>query len=1152
MNPLEVRARTIFMKALERSGEEALAYVDAECAGNAELRLKVDRLLEAHREISGSEEDNDDGDDLGDSCEPGEGPGTLIGPYRILEQIGEGGFGMVYMAEQLKPVRRKVALKIIKPGMDTRLVVARFEAERQALALMDHPNIAQVFDGGATAAGRPYFVMEVVRGMPITQFCDENRLPIRERVELFVAVCSAVQHAHQKGIVHRDLKPSNILVSMHDDKPVAKVIDFGIAKALGQQLTDRTLFTRFAHFLGTPLYMSPEQAQMSGLDVDTRSDIYSLGVLLYELFTGATPFDQERLRTAAFDEVARIIREEDPPRPSTKFKSTDLVTTTASTNRSSDPRRLNQLIRGELDWIVMKCLEKDRNRRYETASSLGADLKAYLRGERVQACPPSTIYRLRVFARRYKKPIVTACAFLTISAAGLTVAGWQSYQAAGARHAATRAELALSHNRQSAAEERAEAIASSLESLKKANSLIESARSHIDFAEWPSAEADLNLALRLRPDHSSVWLSRGDLYARLRLWDLAARDFESAFRLHEPVSLNSLYLQAVLRLFVGDESGYRAACERMIQRLNDSSDLRGWEQEEIARACLLSREPIVSRDRMMFLTQRAAESGKTPLRLACLGAALYRAERYEPAIERLEEAKAAGKGWERNLADSILALTYHRLGQPEKARKALLSAAGPDLGLREVAPSDDLAANGSRWSHRILYDLLLREATIAIEGAGRAWPGRWCDRANSLVALGRDREALTCYGQALLAAPASYDVLLVREDLCARLGDWRQSFLDCERLIELQPNNAVSKNLLAWRLATCPDQNHRDYKRAIELAEKAVELVPREGAYWNTLGRVRYRTGDLPGAEQAALKSMEVSGASYVTDWFLLALCEGKQDRKQRAKPLLAQALRRAPSARDDDESPVELRDEAVALLGRPSAGSVAGPNAEALEELSAFTVLIEMGSGAPWAYNFRASRCAYLKQFDQAAADFARAIRSQPIDQHAWYGQAAARLGAGDLAGYEKVRTEIVARFRDLSDKNAVSHVCYICAVIPSTLEQAAVLLRMADFAVKGSKNPRIRAAMHYRAGDHEAAIEDLNLAAPVYPPRGWDWLFMGMAHRKLGHCEEAKKCLQRAEDWIERANRAQANSSLKVWISWYESIEIDYLLREARAVIQ
>src|SRR6476660_3817388 len=287
-----------------------------------------------------------------------EGPGTKIGPYKLLQQIGEGGFGVVYMAEQEKPVIRKVALKIIKPGMDTKEVIGRFESERQALALMDHPNIAKVLDAGATESGRPFFVMELVKGVPLTKFCDDNHLQAEERLELFIQVCNAIQHAHQKGIIHRDLKPSNVMVTLHDGRPVPKVIDFGVAKATSQKLTERTLFTAYGQVIGTPAYMSPEQAEMSGLDIDTRSDVYSLGVLLYELLTGTTPFEPNRLRDAGFAEMQRIIPEEEPPRPSTRVSTLQAsARTTLSQQRGIDERRLRQVFRGELDWIVMKSLD---------------------------------------------------------------------------------------------------------------------------------------------------------------------------------------------------------------------------------------------------------------------------------------------------------------------------------------------------------------------------------------------------------------------------------------------------------------------------------------------------------------------------------------------------------------------------------------------------------------------------------------------------------------------------------------------------------------------------------------------------------------------------------------------------------------------------
>jgi serine/threonine protein kinase/WD40 repeat protein len=445
---------SLFAEALGKTGEERAAFLGEQCKHDAELRRRLEALLRAH--------DNPDpfleAPRLGPEATVDEhsartGPGTVIGPYKLMEQIGEGGMGVVFVAEQQRPVRRKVALKLIKPGMDTRDVIARFEAERQALALMDHPNIAHVLDAGATESGRPFFVMELVRGVPITAFCDENRLTPRQRLELFVSVCQAVQHAHQKGIIHRDLKPGNVLVTLHDSAPVVKVIDFGVAKAIGQQLSEKTIYTRFTQMIGTPTYMSPEQAEMSGLDIDTRSDIYALGVLLYELLTGTTPFDGERLRTAGYDEIRRIIREEEPPRPSKRISTLLGETRTAvSQRRQTDPRRLSQLFRGELDWIVMKALEKDRKRRYETASSFVADVQRYLNDEPVQACPPSVGYRLRKFLRRHKGPVLAAAVVVLALVGGIIGTTWEMFRATAAQadaiHEAGEKEQALEDSRE--------------------------------------------------------------------------------------------------------------------------------------------------------------------------------------------------------------------------------------------------------------------------------------------------------------------------------------------------------------------------------------------------------------------------------------------------------------------------------------------------------------------------------------------------------------------------------------------------------------------------------------------------------------------------------------------------------------------------------
>jgi WD40 repeat protein/serine/threonine protein kinase len=506
-----VSPETVFAQAIEIASDgDRAAFLDRACGGDEALRREVERLVRNHFRAGSFLEGFADGAPTGDESPGGERPGTLIGPYKLLQQIGEGGMGAVFMAEQVRPVQRRVALKIIKPGMDSRQVIARFEAERQALALMDHQNIARVLDAGTTPGGRPYFVMELVHGVPLTKFCDDRKLTPRERLELFVPVCQAIQHAHQKGVIHRDVKPSNILVTMYDDRPVPKVIDFGVAKAIEQRLTDKTMFTQFGAFVGTFEYMSPEQAEMNAFGVDTRSDIYSLGVVLYELLTGTTPLEQKRLREAALDEMVRLIREEEAPRPSVRLSSSNNLPKIAAA-RNTEPARLSRLIRGDIDWIVMKCLEKDRTRRYESASGLARDIQRALADEPVEACPPGAGYRLRKLARKYKKSLVIAAAFAALLLASTVVSTALAVWARSSEREATGQRVAAEAAKQEAVEQR------------------DQAEKNFAEAQRQRAQADAHLYRSLVREARAIREARGSGY-RTEVW----KRLEQALRLDTP------------------------------------------------------------------------------------------------------------------------------------------------------------------------------------------------------------------------------------------------------------------------------------------------------------------------------------------------------------------------------------------------------------------------------------------------------------------------------------------------------------------------------------------------------------------------------------------------------------------------------------------
>jgi len=643
-----------------------------------------------------------------------EKPGDIIGRYKLLQKIGEGGCGVVYMAEQEEPVRRRVALKVIKLGMDTRSVIARFEAERQALALMDHPNIAKVLDAGATQTGRPFFVMELVRGIKITNYCDENKLSTGERLKLFTQVCHAIQHAHQKGIIHRDIKPSNILVTVNDGAPIPKVIDFGIAKATtDQRLTDKTLFTAFEQFIGTPAYMSPEQAAMTSLDIDTRSDIYALGVLLYELFTGTTPFDAEELLRSGLDGMRRTIREQEPLRPSTRLSTMLAADQTAvASRRQSEPAKLSHQLRGDLDWIAMKALEKDRTRRYETANAMAMDIERHLHNEPVLARPPSNLYRFQKLVRRNKVAFVAGSAIAAALVIGLAASTALFIRERQARKRADEAERVQAALREQA--EAGRALEAKMRVQAELGKKYAEAGFMLSLEQFDNAEKLIN-ELPPHPASASIYNVLGNVRGRRGQWQAAISNYTQVMQLM-PSNHLAYHFLAPLFAQTGDIEGYRSHCDRIRKQFAGTSDPTT--AERMAKDCLIFPPPAGSVSDIAKMVDTAVAAGPGHKSWDYFqfvkGLAEYRAGHFADAIEWSQKvADQKGDPGRTAQAEAVLAMAQHQLKQTEAARASLAKAA-------EVAQTKLPAAGsgnfGESWNDWIIAHVLLREAQALIDG----------------------------------------------------------------------------------------------------------------------------------------------------------------------------------------------------------------------------------------------------------------------------------------------------------------------------------------------------------------------------------------------------------------------------------------------------
>jgi eukaryotic-like serine/threonine-protein kinase len=931
-----MQERHIFIEAIQKgTAAERAEYLHSACGADPDLRRRVERLLVDHDRQNTCFVDTAATALLATAVRAASAfaePGSTIGPYKLLEPIGEGGYGVVFMAEQKTPVQRRVALKIIKPGMDTKQVIARFEAERQALALMDHPNIAKVFDAGVTETGRPYFVMELVKGVPVTKYCDEQRLTPRQRVELFVQVCHAVQHAHQKGIIHRDIKPTNVLIALYDGKPVPKVIDFGVAKATGQRLTEATMFTGFGDVIGTPQYMSPEQAQLNQLDVDTRSDIYSLGVLLYELLTGTTPLEGKRVREVALLEVLRAVREDEPPPPSTRL-TTSVELPAIAAQRRLEPKSLGAVVKGELDWIIMKALEKDRRRRYETVNGLTSDIQRYLRDEPVTAAAPSRAYRLRKYVRRNKATLTAVTLVALALALGTALSTWQAVRA-------TRAERRALAERDEKEQARGVAAAGAARERQARDAEAAQRRQLEDSIDLITRTFERRIPASMlgNPEwfeqHMDAEYRRNDLSPNVK-----------AFLLESEAGLagTSAEERTVRLLKEARELRARSSGEDDPKTLRDTAVLaivhlsRGEWPEALPLA-----EELFNRRRAKLGADHA-DTLEAAIILAC---AYRRAGRASESVELMARTFDVLSGqldpqhvnafWQ--LAELAITLRNRALFDDALAvDERLAGVAKSRLGLNNLATlltmdrqgSDCLRLGRAAEAVTIAEEVVRRSR--ALQGSDHPqtrmfqlqWTKALRDQGDALQAQGRRDEATAAFRK---AAEIDHDRVYVHRALAESLldqGKVDEAVAVARKAIELRPDDAESFNFLAGMLVSLLPPEHRRPQEAVELAKKAVELSPHDGSPLSTLGVAQYRAGHWQEAVDALRGYMSRRGGGEPIDWLVFAMAQWQLGDRARAHEWYDKAVESTEKSRAELD---RLRSEAAELLQVPNTQPATAP----------------------------------------------------------------------------------------------------------------------------------------------------------------------------------------------------------------------------------